>query len=57
MQTTSAYIESQEKIVNDTLDELKKMNQQQEKAVEDVNGMDDKMKHFDKLTKACLFQT
>ena len=55
MQTTSASIESQEKIVNDTIDELKKMNQQQEKTVEDVNDMDDKMKHFDKLTKACLF--
>ena len=55
MQTTLASIESQRKILNDTLDELKKMNQQQEKIIEDVNGMDDKMNHFDKLTKACQF--
>ena len=55
MQTTSASIESQEKNVNDTIDELKKMNQQQEKTIKDVNGMDDKMNRFDKLTKACHF--
>ena len=55
MQTTLASIESQEKIVNDTIDELKKMNQQQEKTIEDVNGIDDKMNRVYKLTKSCVF--
>ena len=55
MQTTLASIESQEKIVNDRIDELKKMNQQQEKTIEDVNGIDDKMNRVYKLTKSCVF--
>ena len=31
------------------------MNQQQEKTIEDVNGIDDKMNRVYKLTKSCVF--